>query len=686
MKELLNMLTFFHDNGDVIYDSVDCVLRQFVILNPQVMIDIMQALVVVPEYPDMKFRSAWQHFERTGFLEPSLLEHIILSRLPASNEIQDEHLEVTIGMLQAKDLICKIEGCKHGKQKQTQDMYMVPSKLPKGPNLSQLSITWNKCYFISFGTLLPDAVFFRLICRCVSYSDIVSCGPDQCMIFKEGGLFTLGQNFLFMLRKRYQCKEQCVIEVSVKAVHAGCCLEVLKYLCRILETLRCRDFRNLRFEAGPICCYDAPHQDCEGSEMLHILDLVSEMESQEPITSVLRQCNGRPVHIDLETVDTPFSSDESSDEDLHGDVHEHRNVMVSGNRSHIARHKVKATDSDFLAAIQILGHDELKKLFYALGMKQRDIEMVDKCNATRSEDLLAIDILQKWQKADGPKATRQAVLDALRYCNNIEAEEELTCKWNNKLQDTLSGSDFFDVVEMLRTYDLIKLLNALHVDQHEIRKFSKDILGNGVELRAMEVFQRWRKTKGPKATRQAIINGLRRCNNAEAEEELLDLWNKKGSHKPQSETSSELASVDVYISFSLQDEGWVLETLVRFLRETPHYLTICRNQYDVTTYTTDPRRHIRGRQQNSKQIASCKVFIAVNSRHYIADQTGRLKFEREVARRCNVPIIVVNLNSTQHVADLFDTESISFSKKETSSQGECLDLLLSKINPILGNY
>ncbi|XP_072033666.1 uncharacterized protein [Amphiura filiformis] len=67
MKELLNMLTFFHDNGDVIYDSVDCVLRQFVILNPQVMIDIMQALVVVPEFPEMKFRSAWQYFERTGF-------------------------------------------------------------------------------------------------------------------------------------------------------------------------------------------------------------------------------------------------------------------------------------------------------------------------------------------------------------------------------------------------------------------------------------------------------------------------------------------------------------------------------------------------------------------------------------------------------------------------------------------
>ncbi len=297
--ELLQMLAFFHDNGDVIYDSVDSVLRQFVILNPQVIIDIMQALVVVPELPNTKFRFAWKHFDRTGFLDPTLLEHIILSRLPASNGIKDEHLEVIIGMLQAKDLICKTD--LGGNQSDNRNMYVVPSKLPEGPDLLQVGVTWNRRYYINFGTLLPDAVFFRLICRCMSYSDTVSCGPDRCMIFKEGGLFTLGQNFLFMLRKQYPCEKQCVIEVTVKAVHTagGCCFEVLKYVCRILETLRCRDFRNLRFQAGPLCCYDAPHQECDGLEMLHILDLIPLMESEEPIATVFRQCNGRPLHIDL---------------------------------------------------------------------------------------------------------------------------------------------------------------------------------------------------------------------------------------------------------------------------------------------------------------------------------------------------------------------------------------------------
>ena len=299
-KELLKMLAFFHDNGDIIYDPVDSVLRQFVFLDPQVIIDIMQALVVPLDSSEMKsFVSSWEYFEQTGIMDSSLLEHIIVSKLPAC-DITNDHVDVLICVLQAKDLICKVD-C-HGKQRIKQEMYVIPSKLPPGPDLSRMSVTWNKRYFINFGNILPDAVFFRLMCRCVLYSDTVSCGPDQRMIFRERGIFTLGSNFLFMLRKMQSCKEQRVMEVSVKAVHAGCSLEVLKHLCRILETLRCRDFPNLVFNAGTLCPYKEPHQDCKEAGMLHILDLNPELESEVPEQNIIRQCNGRPIHIDPEEV------------------------------------------------------------------------------------------------------------------------------------------------------------------------------------------------------------------------------------------------------------------------------------------------------------------------------------------------------------------------------------------------
>ena len=300
-KELFKMLAFFNDNGDIIYDPVDSVLRQIVFLDPQVIIDVMQALVVPPDSSEMNsFVSSWEHFEKTGIMDSSLLEHIILSKLPASCKNTKDRVDVLISVLQAKDLLRKIE-C-HRKQVIKQEMYVIPSKLPPGPDLSRVNVAWNKRYYINFGNILPDAVFFRLMCRCVLYSDTISCGPDKCMIFREGGLFTLGSNFLFMLRKIQPCKEQCVIEVLVKAVHAWCCLEVLKHLCRILETLLCRDFPNLAFCGGMLCSCEEPHQDCREAGMLHILDLNPELESELPVQNILRQCNGRPIHIDLKKV------------------------------------------------------------------------------------------------------------------------------------------------------------------------------------------------------------------------------------------------------------------------------------------------------------------------------------------------------------------------------------------------
>ena len=92
----------------------------------------------------------------------------------------------------------------------------------------------------------------------------------------------------------------------------------------------------------------------------------------------------------------------------------------------------KATDSDFIDVIQLLGPVDLQKLFYALDTKQRDIKIADRCSASPElEDLKAIQVFQKWRKDYGKKATRKLVLDALTRCDNVEAEEELAERWKN---------------------------------------------------------------------------------------------------------------------------------------------------------------------------------------------------------------------------------------------------------------
>ena len=144
--------------------------------------------------------------------------------------------------------------------------------------------------------------------------------------------------------------------------------------------------------------------------------------------------------------------------------------------------------------------------------------------------------------------------------------------------------------------------------------------------------------------------------------------------------------VDIYISFSKQDEDWVRENLVGVLSATPHYFTVCMNKYDTVSHI-DPLRHIRAREHNARRIESCKVFIAVCSRHYNDDPTGRLQFEREVARNCKVYMIAVNKDASEtKVSDLFDVDSVSFSRQENEhSIGNSQDVLLRKISITLNS-
>ena len=75
------------------------------------------------------------------------------------------------------------------------------------------------------------------------------------------------------------------------------------------------------------------------------------------------------------------------------------------------------------------------------------------------------------------------------------------------------------------------------------------------------------------------------------------------------------------------------------------------------------------------------------SRYYRLDPTRRLRFEREVARSCGVPIIGINqwdcgkypAGGHDVIEDLFDVEKVSFSNSEGEAMGRSLDELFEKI-------
>ncbi len=82
--------------------------------------------------------------------------------------------------------------------------------------------------------------------------------------------------------------------------------------------------------------------------------------------------------------------------------------------------------------IELLGVDDLHKLFYALLIEHKVVDKVEKSTQSSDVNLQAKAVLRFWRKRELWKATRQRVLNALRSCDNIEAVQRLEDIWGGK--------------------------------------------------------------------------------------------------------------------------------------------------------------------------------------------------------------------------------------------------------------
>ncbi|XP_071965568.1 uncharacterized protein [Antedon mediterranea] len=76
--EVRQLLNFFDKSGDIIYNELDELLQNYVVCDPQVLVDILTLLVNVPE-PHRRNRAVsdlWQRLLETGVVDSRLLEHI----------------------------------------------------------------------------------------------------------------------------------------------------------------------------------------------------------------------------------------------------------------------------------------------------------------------------------------------------------------------------------------------------------------------------------------------------------------------------------------------------------------------------------------------------------------------------------------------------------------------------------
>ena len=78
----------------------------------------------------------------------------------------------------------------------------------------------------------------------------------------------------------------------------------------------------------------------------------------------------------------------------------------------------------------MLGPADLQHLFNSLDIPHRDIEKAQMSVNSNDVNLQGLAVLRYWQRLRSSKATKEAILEALQRCNNIQNKEELEIFWN----------------------------------------------------------------------------------------------------------------------------------------------------------------------------------------------------------------------------------------------------------------
>ena len=99
-------------------------------------------------------------------------------------------------------------------------------------------------------------------------------------------------------------------------------------------------------------------------------------------------------------------------------------VEIAGN--------TQAQASHFDDLISLLGRDELTKLFYKLGIEDKDIENAKFSANTEDPELQAWKVFYLWRRMNGRAANQKALLKALKNCRCKDGFDKVRRKWGIK--------------------------------------------------------------------------------------------------------------------------------------------------------------------------------------------------------------------------------------------------------------
>ncbi|XP_078001522.1 uncharacterized protein LOC144454004 [Glandiceps talaboti] len=327
-EEFVEMLNFFQNIGEIIYQANDDKLKEKIVFDPKFLVDVMAAIVNIPERSKQEygFKDQWDELKQTGLGRESLIKHIVESILQSqSKSTQDETVKCAansvLKLLQMNDLICPIPSIKKpsaddedittehlsigGVCTAVRSVYAVPKLLPKFNSEVHYSDWETKsedtALYVDFGLFCPMSVFLRLLCQCIRYDHDFNPenGELDLNIFSDFGSFKFSEHVIYKLKL---LSELNMFEIVIRSAPGYTAVPAINSMQDRLQRIVGRDFEQCQYTMGPKCPCQSPHEFKKGARnesAVHVLRLFtrttdSGLGISEPMTC---WCNGRRIEL-----------------------------------------------------------------------------------------------------------------------------------------------------------------------------------------------------------------------------------------------------------------------------------------------------------------------------------------------------------------------------------------------------
>ncbi|XP_071949114.1 uncharacterized protein [Antedon mediterranea] len=250
--DLRKILNCFDKSGDIIYNEHDEWLRNYIVCDPQVLIDILKLLVNVPE-PHQRNRTVsdlWQRLLETGIIDSRLVEHICRMKgiwrvYPyVIRFLVETHLLFPLTITNEIDQVGTFYLC---------------SRLP------ETELQTSKCicvidlyeiFYFDFGEILLEYIFLRLIAKCckmfnwinIYYNAAKFRASESCLFQINTETISAGSIFFY---------DRNLIKLSVTKVDPNQSVNILHKITTFIEEIVQQtfspDYVHEQFVCGPVC-------------------------------------------------------------------------------------------------------------------------------------------------------------------------------------------------------------------------------------------------------------------------------------------------------------------------------------------------------------------------------------------------------------------------------------------------